>query len=127
MPGARPVRRAISALVALRHRRLMRRFARQMGSRPDPAFPRSYNEKLLWRKLFDHDPRFVTFTDKLAAKAYAAATCPDLAVAPTLWSGADPREIPADLLEADVVVKTNHGCGFNIFVADAGLDRSGVE
>jgi hypothetical protein len=127
MPGGRQARRAISALVRLRHPRLMRRFADKLGFWPDPAFPRSYNEKLLWRKLFDHDPRFVVFSDKLAAKAHAAAACPDLAMARTLWAGRSPRDIPAALIEEDVVVKTNHGCGFNIFVADAGIDRRRIE
>ena len=73
---------------------------------------------LLWRKIVDRNPLFVTLTDKLAAKAHIRRRLSRIAVPRTLWSGRDPADIPLDLLAGDVIVKTNHGCAMNIFVAN---------
>ena len=32
--------------------------------------PRTFNEKLQWLKLYDHNPKYTTMVDKLAAKDY---------------------------------------------------------
>ena len=32
--------------------------------------PRSYNEKLQWIKLYDHNPLYTTMVDKYRAKQY---------------------------------------------------------
>jgi len=45
------------------------------------------NEKFLWRKLFDHDPRFVVLSDKLACKEWVTERAPELAVAKVHWLG----------------------------------------
>lgn len=85
---------------------------------PNPGVPQRYHEKLLWRKIVDHNPIFPNLSDKLAAKEIAQACCHELAVAKVLWAGADPQYLPADLVTSDVVVKASHCSGANIFVAD---------
>jgi len=109
---------AARLLLTLRHRRLVRDFRRVHGYLPDPARPRSYVEKILWRKLFDRNPRFVTFTDKLAAKAYTAERLPELPLPETLWTGKRLDEAPAALLAGPIVLKANNGCGTNVIVED---------
>ena len=104
-------------LLTLRHPALVVRFVMKLGYLPNPAAPESYHELVLWRKILDRNPLFVTLTDKLAAKAHISSACPELALPRTLWSGRDAMDIPLDLLAGDVVVKTNHGCAMNIFVA----------
>lgn len=110
-------------LLTLRHPALVVRFVMKLGYLPNPAAPESYHERLLWRKIFDRNPLFVTLTDKLAAKAHIRDACPELALPRTLWSGRDAIDIPRDLLAGDVVVKTNHGCAMNIFVASGDPNR----
>jgi len=110
-------------LITLRHPALVVRFVMKLGYLPNPAAPESYHELVLWRKILDRNPLFVTLTDKLAAKAHITSTCPELALPRTLWSGRDAIDIPLDLLAGDVVVKTNHGCAMNIFVANGKPDR----
>ena len=83
---------------------------------PNPACPRTSREKMLWRKLFDRNPLFVTACDKLACKAYARSRSPELKFAEVLWSGPDPAEIPDALLEGEVVVKANHGSGWYLLL-----------
>ncbi|QKD04281.1 hypothetical protein EB235_24675 [Mesorhizobium loti R88b] len=110
----------------LRHPALIVRFVMKMGYLPNPAAPVRYHELLLWRKILDHNPLFVTLTDKLAAKAHIHDACPGIAVPRTLWSGRNPADIPPGLLAGDVVVKANHGCAMNMFVANGEPDRAAV-
>lgn len=111
----------------LRYPRLLRRYRRQTGRWPDVARPGPISERMLWRKLFDRNPLFVTFADKLATKEWVAARCPGLAIPRTLWQGTDPAAIPQDLLRPGVVLKANHGSGFNLFLRDPVPPRAEVE
>jgi hypothetical protein len=113
-------------VLTIRHPRLVARFAARLGYLPNPAAPRSYHERMLWRKIVDHNPLFVTLSDKLAAKAHVGKILPELKQAATLWAGRDPADIPPDLLAGDVVVKVNHGCEMNMFVADGQPDRAAI-
>ncbi|MDX8461780.1 ATP-grasp fold amidoligase family protein [Mesorhizobium humile] len=117
---------AARILLTLRHPVLVARFAMRLGYLPNPAAPTRYNELMLWRKIVDHNPLFVTLTDKLAAKAHIRAACPELPVPETLWSGSNPEDIPAALLAGQVVVKTNHGCEMNLFVSDGQPGRAEI-
>ncbi|RVD68459.1 MAG: hypothetical protein E5V62_13845 [Mesorhizobium sp.] len=66
---------AARLLLTLRHPALVFRFIRKLGHLPNPAAPRSHHELMLWRKIVDRDPLFVTLTDKLAAKDYIRRIC----------------------------------------------------
>jgi hypothetical protein len=100
----------------LRHPLMHARFMRKMGYFPNPALPSSYAEKIMWRKIFDRNPDFVTFTDKLAAKDFVAARAPGLPVPRTLWDGIRIEDVPEELLAGDVVIKSNNDCGSNIII-----------
>ncbi|MCI5075735.1 ATP-grasp fold amidoligase family protein [Oricola sp.] len=117
---------ALDAALYLRHPKLILSFRRRVGYWPRPSCPVSYHEKYLWRKLFDHDPRFPQWTDKLQAKRLVRERFPDLAVAETLWEGDDPQAIPDALLQGDCVVKAAHGSGWNIIVRGGDVDRAHV-
>jgi len=112
--------------LTLRHPALVARFVMKLGYLPNPAAPVRYNELLLWRKIFDHNPLFVTLTDKLAAKAYIRDICPGISIPKTLWRGRDPADIPPSLLTGAALVKANHGCAMNIFVCDGEPDRAAI-
>ncbi len=81
------------------------------------------NGKFAWRKIFDHDPRFVILSDKIAAKEWVAQRGIAVETPKVLWSGTDAREIPDDVLAGDVVVKASHGWKMNIFVENGEYDR----
>ncbi|WP_171026133.1 ATP-grasp fold amidoligase family protein [Mesorhizobium comanense] len=125
-PGQRAILAAARLVLTLRHPLLIRRFMRKTGYLPNPAAPVRYHERMLWRKIVDHDPLFVTLSDKLAAKDYISAVCPEVKSPRTLWAGTDPEDIPPELLAGDVVVKTNHGCEMNIFVSGGKPDRATI-
>ncbi len=92
------------------------------GLRPNAALPRTVEEKFLWRKIFDHDPRFVEITDKLAVKEFVAARAPGLDIAPVLWTGTDLADLPRDLIGDGAVLKANNGSGRNVLLTSPDFD-----
>ena len=117
----------VNAWAYARHSGLVRHYRRRVGDWPNIAEPKSFHEKMLWRKIFDHDPRFITFCDKLECKDWFTTRCPDLPVAPLLWSGDNPEDIPSELLDRPVVIKASHGCDFNYWVEPGSVDRTVLE
>jgi hypothetical protein len=103
------------------------RFRRVMGRWPDPALPLYRNDKYLWRKILDRNPLFSEVSDKLQAKRYAVSRCPTVKVPETLWTGKTAEDIPDELLQGNVVVKANHGSGWNMFIKDGQYDRASLE
>lgn len=116
-------RQVMTALIVSQNYPNIKLFRRRIGHWPRILFPQTYNEKMLWRKLFDHSPVIARLTDKLLAKKYFAELCPDLNVVTPLWVGTRAEDIPDALLEQDVIVKTNHGCAYNIIMRDTDYDR----
>jgi len=102
---------AFDLLLALLHRNQFREFAESVGTRPKLYVPETIWDKYLWRKIFDHDPQFTVFCDKLAAKHYAASRCPDLPAAKVLWQADDIGQAPAELLKGPGFLKSNHASG----------------
>lgn len=98
-----------------RHPRQVMIFRKVVGYRPNISLPSRYHDKMLWRKIFDHNPLFIAFCDKLATKEYVRERASGIRMPATLWVGDSAREIPASLLTKKVVIKCNHGCNFNYF------------
>ena len=90
------------------------------------ACPRFANEKFLWRKLFDHDPRFTILSDKQASKEWVARQGVPLRLPQTLWIGTDAAEIPDDLWQRPVYLKATHGSAMNIPVLSPPEDRDAL-
>jgi hypothetical protein len=99
---------ALGLLIALRHPRNTRRYFRRFGRLPNYSHPRSFSEKMQWRKLFDRNAAFPVFCDKLAARAFAQKVVPDLDATRLYWTGADPQAIPFDRLDPPYIVKPNN-------------------
>ncbi len=111
-------RRAIESLpavaqvpidIALDHRR-------DHGRIPNLLIPHTFNEKIQWMKVFNRDPRFPIYADKIAVKKVVAEKLGNDWLIPTLWSGGDPGRIPFPELMPPYVIKTNQGSGTNYFV-----------
>jgi hypothetical protein len=98
----------LGLLIALRHPRNTRRYLQRFGRLPNTMNPRSFSEKMQWRKLFDRNDAFPIFCDKLATRAFASQVVPDLDAAKLYWTGEDPRAIPFDSLDPPYVVKPNN-------------------
>jgi TupA-like ATPgrasp len=95
---------------------------------PNLSKPKTLNEKIAWRKLYQRDGRFKIFADKVAAKTEIARLIGEDRINKTLWTGVDPAEIPFDRLIPPFVIKTNHGSGGNIFVrTSADINLSAIK
>ena len=88
------------------------------GYWPHFKSPRSFAEKVWNRMLFDRDPRWTMLSDRLRVREYVASKVGSEYLVPLLWNGDKPEEIPFDELPLKFVIKTNHGCGYNIIVKD---------
>lgn len=105
------------------HPRLTVQYWRNLRRFPDIAVPRDVNEKMLWRKVFDRNPDFVKFSDKLRAKEYVRQRVPGIAQSPVLWSGTSLQDLPEDLAGQRCFLKVNHSSGMNIALDIGSVDK----
>ena len=109
--GAFSVFLVVELAILVTHPKLYWRSVRRtlgFGRYPFHAYPRSMDEKFLWRKVFDHDPTFTRISDKLEVREWLKETGLDLKMTPLLWSGASAQDIPGRFLSGDVIIKANH-------------------
>jgi len=87
-------------------------------SLPNLRAPQALNEKIAWRKLYQRDPLFTIYSDKIAVKREVANIIGERHVIETLWTGERPQDIPFDALVPPYVIKVNHSFGRNIFIKE---------
>ena len=82
--------------------------------------PRSFSEKLCWRKLFDRNPLLPRIVDKYAVRGFVREVLgqdwADQVLIPLLAEATDPAKIPFDKLPPNYILKANHGSGDNLIV-----------
>lgn len=103
--------RLANLAISLNYFHNTRLYIRAAGHAPNYINPIHYTEKMQCRKLFDRNPLFTVFCDKLAARAYAEQADCGLKFPQIYWSGEDPAEIPFDDLPVPYILKPNHRCG----------------
>ena len=113
----------VNCLMYLTKFRLIWQFKTTIGYWPKIAAPTTFEEKILWRKLFDHNPLFVTLADKLTARQWMKERWPTLRIARTLWTGGEAARLPPDVVQHDVVIKVNHGSGMNLVMPQPSLSH----
>lgn len=89
--------------------------------------PQTYNAKLQWIKLYDHNPLMPKCCDKYAVREYIESKGYGNLLNKLIWQGFDPSQIPFDELPDRFVIKVTHGSTFNIICTDKSkLDREDV-
>lgn len=91
-------------------------FWRALGYLPRLKNPRTFNEKILYRKFYERDNRMPDLMDKVKVKEFVASQLGPEWVIPTLWTGTalPPRE--ERNWPTPYVIKPNHRSGHIIFV-----------
>jgi hypothetical protein len=89
-------------------------FYRTFGRVPKFNNPASFNELIQARKLLENDPRFISYSDKVAVKDFVASRLGRDWIIPTLYAGRNLPELCA--FRPPLVVKANHGSGWIAFV-----------
>lgn len=87
------------------------RYRLLMGKKLNLRAPKTFQEKLQWLKLHDHNPRYVEMVDKVLVKKYVASKVGIQYVIPLLGVWDYPQEIEWDKLPNRFVLKTNHSGG----------------
>lgn len=114
-----------SAQAVLGYPDLKMQFEQRVGYRPDLRNPKTYNEKITWRKLYNRTPLQVQVSDKLRLRDYIK-TLLGPEVATTLFPKLlgvyrRGRDIDFAQLPRDLVLKANHASGFNAFLSPESL------
>lgn len=86
-----------------------------MGYELDLKNPQTFNEKLQWLKLYDHNPLYTLLVDKYRVKDWVKERIGEQYVIPTLavYNSAD--EIQLESLPKQFVLKCNHDSG-SVFI-----------
>lgn len=85
---------------------------------PNLKVPRTFNEKLQWLKLHDHNPLYTTIVDKIEMKKWVASIIGDGYTIPTLGVWDSPSDIDFDSLPNQFVLKWNHDSGSIVICKD---------
>lgn len=92
------------------------RYKRGFGRWPRLLRPRTFNEWIIRRMLFDRNPRLTMFADKCEVRQYVRERVGDKYLTQLYLVAESPEQIDFDRLPDRFVVKTTHGCGWNILV-----------
>ena len=88
------------------------RFHRYHGRWPNLRRPRTFNEKILYRSIYDRRELFHVLSDKLAVRDYVSARAGDaVAIPEVLFSTRSPDSLLTAQLPRCFVMKSNHGQG----------------
>ena len=80
--------------------------------------PKTIWEKIQWIKLYDRNPLYTTLADKYAARDYVEQVIGKQYLVKLYGVYEKTSEIDWDVLPSAFILKTAHGCGHNILVAD---------
>ena len=78
--------------------------------------PASFNEKLQWLKLYDHNDQYTMMVDKFKVRDYVAALIGEQYLIPLLGVWNTPDEIDFNLLPQKFVLKCNHNSGTGMVI-----------
>lgn len=102
----------------------VRQHKRAHGEYPRILRPRTFNEKILRRKVFDRRPILTTFADKYAVRDYVAQRVGPQILPAVYWLTTDPATIPFNTLPQRFVVKPTHGSGWvRVVLNKEAIDR----
>ena len=120
-------KRRARAQVAAGYPAMRRRFEENLGHPPNLENPRSFSEKLQWRKINDRNPLFPILSDKAAAKTWITEKIGEDRTVPTLFEAESPLDLPQDIASRTCVLKVTHASSRNIFVSPtSGLTRGDI-
>jgi len=92
-----------------------------MNKRLNLKKPVTYNEKIQWLKLYDHNPLYTTLVDKNGVKEYVANIIGEQYIIPTLGVWDSFEDIDFDTLPDKFVLKCTHDSGGLTICTDKNL------
>ncbi|MDD3726641.1 MAG: GNAT family N-acetyltransferase [Candidatus Ratteibacteria bacterium] len=102
------------------YRKEKRRFKEMTGYDLNLKSPRSFSEKIVWKKLYDRNPLLPIVADKYKVRFYIKEVLGEenarRILVPILYVTDRPETIPFDKLPEEYIIKPNHASGWHIIV-----------
>ena len=99
---------------------LKRDFKEKTGYELDLENPKSFNQKVNWKKIYDRNPLLPIVADKYKVREYLrnflGTQEAEKILVPLLYVTDNPDTIPFNDLPEEYIIKANHGSGTNIIV-----------
>jgi len=95
-----------------------RQYKKIFGHNLNLKNPQKFSEKIQWLKLYQKDKRIELLSDKYAVRNYVSKKIGKKYLNPLLGIYKNANDINFDNLPNSFVLKTNHGCGWNIICSD---------
>jgi len=92
------------------------KFKKTFGFPLNLSNPRTFNEKLQWKKLYDHNPLYTSCSDKYAVREYVKQKIGEKYLISLQYVTDKPETIPFDKLKIPFIIKSNHGSSRNILI-----------
>ena len=104
--------------IKFREKLIKQQFKNSLGYDLNLDNPQTFNEKIQWLKLYNHDPLITKCADKYLAREYIKEKVGEEYLIPLLGVWDKAEDIDFDLLPNKFVLKVNWGWGQNIIVKD---------
>jgi hypothetical protein len=94
------------------------KFKKEFGFDLNLKNPKTLNEKLQWKKIYDRKPIYTICTDKYLVRDLIKEKIGEKYLIPLLFHGCDIDKIDFDKLPIPFIIKPNHGSGCIIIIRD---------
>ena len=106
------------------------RFYQKLGYPLNLKNPQFYNEKIVWKKIYDRNPLLPITSDKYQIRSYIKKVLGEEKakeiLIPLFYVTDQPETIPFDRLPSSFIVKSNHASGRNIIVKNGHYIREKI-
>lgn len=107
-----------------------KRFKEGAGYRLNLEDPKSFNEKIVWKKINDRNPLLPIVADKYKVREYIKDVLGEEEASkiliPLLYVTDRPESISFEKLPSDFVVKINHASGQNIIIRNGNYNKKEI-
>jgi hypothetical protein len=106
------------------------KFYQEVGYQLNLKNPKSFNEKIVWKKIYDRNPLLPLTADKYQVRSYiqkvlGEETAKEILI-PLLDVTDNPETIPFERLPSAFMVKPNHASGPNIMVENGHYNKKKI-
>jgi hypothetical protein len=107
-----------------------RKFYKKLGYPLNLQNPQSFNEKIIWKKIYDRNPLLPITADKYQVRSYLKEVLGEKRaeeiLIPLLYVTDQPKTIPFEKLPSSFIIKPNHASGLRIIVRDGHYNQTEI-